>query len=409
MLNSVNGRRGQMQRAQWIATLALAVLPAFACAMPIQPAHAASATAAAPPVEKLPSVSVTNAQVREVVESVIVSGSLVARDEILVALEIDGLAVTEILVEEGDTVTQGQVLARLQRATLDAQLAQNKAQIAKTDAQIAQARAQIAQAQANLTQYSNDLARTKSLREGGYATIEKLDQRQAAALAAEAALNSAKQAVILSQADKANMEAQGRELELKLARSEIKAPRGGIVARRNAKLGMVANGIGEPMFKIIGDGAIELEADIADAYIPRLKAGQKVAVTPAGLTDPLSGSIRLISPEVDKTTRMGRVRIALPAGQPLSVGAFGRGVIELGRRSGVTLPQSALTFGKEGVSVQVVTGGEVRARAVRLGLNGVGRIEILSGIQAGETVVAKAGTFLRDGDRVLAVAEETAR
>jgi HlyD family secretion protein len=253
------------------------------------------------------------------------------------------------------------------------------------------------------------------LREGGWATGEKLDQRATAVQTAEARLASARQALAVAQADKAALDAQRRELEVRLARTEIKAPKGGIVSRRTAKLGWVGSMVGEPMFRIIAEGEIELEAEVADVTLPRLKVGQRVAVTPAGFGESLAGTIRLISPEVDKATRLGRMRIAIaaPTGQMLPVGAFGRGQVELGRRSGVTLPQSAITWGKENgrdiATVQVIADGRVATRPVTLGLAGNGRTEIASGLRAGEKVVARAGAFLRDGDRVLAVAEEKSR
>jgi HlyD family secretion protein len=193
---------------------------------------------------------------------------------------------------------------------------------------------------------------------------------------------------------------------VKLARTEIKAPRGGIVSRRTARLGATASMLPttEPLFRIIADGAVELEAQVAEVELPGLGVGQAVAVTPAGAKEALAGTIRLISPEVDKASRLGRVRVALDGNPPVAIGTFARGVIETGRKRAVTLPLSAITYARSGASVQSVKDGKVATKPVTLGLVGHGRAEIAAGLAEGETVVARAGTFVRDGDLVTPVA-----
>ena len=159
----------------------------------------------------------------------------------------------------------------------------------------------------------------------------------------------------------------------------------------------------DPLFRIIVDGAIELEAEVAEVELPNLKVGQAVAVTPAGADKALAGEIRLISPEVDKASRLGRLRVALTGNPPVAVGSFARGVIETGRKTSVVLPLSAITYARGGAMVQAVKDGRVKTRKVELGLIGGGRAEILSGLAEGESVVARAGTFVRDGDVITPV------
>jgi HlyD family secretion protein len=351
-------------------------------------------------------VTVTTAKIAEIVQSVVVSGSMIARDEVLVQPEVDGLSIVEILAEQGDKVAAGQVLARLSRVTLDVLKAQNDAQIGRADAGIAQANAQIAEAQANLVAANNNFDRTKALRSSGNVSNETFDQRDAAARAAEAKLTSAKQALAIATADLALAKAQGREIEVRLGRTEIKAPSAGIISRRNARIGATASIAAgtEPLFRLIADGAIELEADVAEVELPGLKVGQPVAVLSAGATVPLAGTIRLIAPEVDKASRLGKVRVALKGNPQVAIGSFARGIIETGRKSAVTLPLSAITYARSGPVVQSVSNGKVTSKKVELGLAGDGRAEIVSGVVEGETVVARAGTFVRDGDVVTPVA-----
>jgi HlyD family secretion protein len=375
------------------------LLLAGGLAAPVQAQTPAAQPAAA---QAGPSVTVTTAKVTEIVQSVVVAGSIVARDEVLVVPQVDGHAIVEILAEEGDRVAAGQVLARLSRTTLEVQRAQNEAQIARAEAAVAQSSAQIIEAEANVVAANNNFDRTKALRSSGNVSNEVYDQRDAAARTARARQNSARQALAIANADVALAKAQGRDIELKLARTEIKAPQGGIVSRRTARLGATASMLPqtEPLFRIIADGAVELEAQVAEVDIPGLKQGQPVAVTPAGAQQPLKGSIRLIAPEVDKASRLGRVRVALDGDPLVAIGSFARGVIETGRKSVVTLPLSAITYGRGGANVQSVNDGKVATRKVELGLTGAGRAEIVSGVSEGETVVARAGTFVRDGDIV---------
>lgn len=385
-------------------TLILLPLVALLCAPATAFAQAPASAAASQP-SSAPAITVTTAKRDEIVQSVVVSGSMVARDEVLVTPEVDGFVITELLAEEGDRVAAGQVLAKLSRTTLEVQRAQNEAQTAKAQAAIDQAKAQIVEAEANLVQANNAFDRTKALRDNGNASLETFDQRAAVARGSQARLNSAKQAQAMAQADLALSQAQGRDIEVRLARTEIKAPKAGIVSRRNARLGAMATlAAAEPLFKIIADGAIELEADVAEVELPNLKLGQAVAVTPAGAGKSLDGAIRLISPEVDKASRLGRLRITLTGNPVVAVGSFARGVIETGRKTSIVLPLSAITYARGGAMVQSVKDGRVTTKKVTLGLIGGGRAEIVSGLAEGESVVARAGTFVRDGDAITPIA-----
>ena len=120
-------------------------------------------------------------------ETVLATGSLVAREEILVGPEVEGLRITEVLADEGARVKKGDVLARLVADTLDAQVAQNDAALARSAAAIAQAKASIVQAEARLVESRNSLDRAKPLRQAGHMTEAVFDQREQAARTARGA------------------------------------------------------------------------------------------------------------------------------------------------------------------------------------------------------------------------------
>ncbi|MBM3609906.1 MAG: efflux RND transporter periplasmic adaptor subunit, partial [Alphaproteobacteria bacterium] len=196
-------------------------------------------------------VSVESARREEIVETITVTGSLTARREVLAGPEIDGLRIIEILAEEGDRVTKDQVLVRLSRETLDALVAQSDAGLARADAMIAQTRSQIAQAQANVTWTSADLRRAQELLGRGASTQAIVDQKLNASRTAQAQLEALRNALVASEAENKNLGAQRRELMIRVTRTEVRAPAGGVISRRSAKLGALAAAAApEPLFRI---------------------------------------------------------------------------------------------------------------------------------------------------------------
>jgi RND family efflux transporter MFP subunit len=331
---------------------------------------------------------------------------VVAREEVQVAAEVEGLRLVDVLAEEGQEVTRGQVLARLDRRMLDIQLAQNDASRARAEAAISQARTQIPLAEASLAETRPALERAEQLRRSGNVTDVVYEQRLSALRAAEARLSAAREGLNTAEAEIASITASRREIMLRIERSEIKAPVAGVISRRSARVGAIASAsTAEPLFRIIENGELELEGEVLDFRLAKVREGQRAAVTgPDGRV--IEGKVRLVPAEVDRTTRLGRVRIALPGDPAFRVGAFARATVELSRRDAVAVPAGSLVFGTGGVTIQVVENDRVRVRTVRTGVNADGFVEILDGLREGETVVARAGAFLRDGDAVKPVAAE---
>lgn len=355
------------------------------------------------PVRKPPAVSVAPATAGEIVETLRVTGSLVARDEVLVSVDIDGFRLVEVMADVGDVVAAGQVLARLDRRGVDIALAQSDSQLTRADAAIAQARAQISETEAALVEAEAQLTRTQALKGRGVATQDVLDQRVAAAAETRARLNSARQGLELAQADRALIEAQRRDVTLRDTKMEVRAPQGGLVLARTAKVGMLASTAAEPLFTLARDGLIELEAEVTETALARMVPGLGVAVTPAGSDRTIAGTVRLVSPAVDPATRLGRVRVALAPDPALRVGAFARGTVELARATGVVVPLTALVTERGVARIQRVVDGKVESREVETGLRSATHVEIRSGIAPGDLVILRAGSFVQQGDVVTPV------
>jgi len=300
------------------------------------------ATVEAPREVDPPAVTVVAAKKREFVDRLFVSGTLVAREEAEVAARIDGLTIVELDAEDGDYVSAGQVLARLDRTQLDALLAQNDAATARADGAIEQSRNLIAQAEVQVNWTSDDFDRARKLA-GGVMSASTIEQRETALKTAQAQLGAAKNALTVAEADRKSRDAERRELLVRVARTEVAAPVSGVVSRRSAKLGATAASAGEPLFRIVADGAIDLEAEVPEQSLARLAVGMPAKLRLPGAADDVEGTVRLVNQEVDKASRTGKVRIALADVSRARIGAFASGEVELARRSGIGAPASALS------------------------------------------------------------------
>jgi HlyD family secretion protein len=394
-MNEGNGMR-------WGKTkVGVAIIATLLAAGVMAPGRMALAADSAPPpaATEGPAVSVARTAKTSFAENILVTGSLIARQEVLVSPQIEGYRITELLVDEGDRVTEGQVLARIDRATLDTQLAQLEAQQTRADAAIAQARSNITQAEATKKQAEAAFERAEDLIKSGTTSRAVFDEREAAARTAAAAVASAHDGLRVSEADKTQILAQIREAKLRLGYTEIKTPTAGIVSRRNARLGAVATATGDPLFRIIARGEVEMQAEVPEIYMPKMNAGTPARIDVAGLAE-REGKIRLISPEVDQATRLGKVRIFIGEDKELRPGTFARAVINIAKSDGLGVPSSSILSASDGPTVQVVKDGKVQTRKVRTGLISDGKTEILQGLAEGELVVLRSGTLLRDGDAV---------
>ena len=379
-------------------TLSIPVLVAAQLLASSALTRAEETKAAAPP-----SISVLTAEKKAIAEDLTVTGSFAAGELVLVSPEIEGLAVTEFLAEEGDTVKKDQVLARLNSASIDIQITQSNATLARNNFAQDQAKNAIDQAQINRDHASADLERTKKLRTGGIATQQTLDQFQAAFDLANAQFSNAKLGLEAAQADRVGIEAQLAGLKLNKARTEIKSPVDGYVSNRSVQIGGIASGSKNPMYQIVANGIVKLVAEVPESELPRVKIGQKATITINGYDKPIEGEVRLISPEVNETTRVGLVHIRVADDVRIALGTFGRARISVAAAEGVALPLTAVTFGDSGPTVQIVKDNKIQVRKVITGLVGTDNIEITNGVQSGEIFVARAGSFVRDGDAVTPV------
>jgi HlyD family secretion protein len=349
---------------------------------------------------KPPVINVTPAVTNEMVATLTVTGTIVPRQEVAVGTDVAGLLVLELNSDQGDVVKEGDILARLDKSSLEIQLAQIEAQRAQADASIAQSEAQIVDAEIAVRQAQEALDRARALSLKGINSKMELDNATNAHDSAKARLNTAHQALVATQSQLQLVAAQKRDVQLRLEKADVRAPTSGVVLSRSALLGGIVSANAGPLFRIARDREFELAANIPEVDLPRLKEGMPVSVRVSGMDEPVFGRVRLISPEISASSRLGSVKITLERNESIRPGNFARAMIELTRREGVSVPLSAVVYRGTSALVQVVRDGVIESRDVELGIRDHRSIEVLQGLAEGEDVVARAGTFVANGDRV---------
>jgi multidrug efflux pump subunit AcrA (membrane-fusion protein) len=175
----------------------------------------------------------------------------------------------------------------------------------------------------------------------------------------------------------------------------LRAPAPGLVTEVRTAVGAPASPQAGPMFRISINNEVELDAEVPAVHLLKLNPGATVRISRDDAPD-MVGRLRLVSPQIDRATQLGHVRISVTNNPQLKVGMFARASIDAKRSCGVAVPRTAIDH----LTVQVVKGNTVETRKVRVGLVSDSNTEILEGLDVGETVVADAGSSLHDGDQI---------
>jgi HlyD family secretion protein len=412
--------------------------------------HGAEIAASEPP--PVVTVSTSTVGLSPVNHSLEVTGSVSAWDPLSIGSEANGLKIETINVEEGDRVSKGQVLATLNSAVLRAQLEQAqarllssqnhlkkaiqpnrfediqslKAALSQSKANIAQQEAMLAQAEANLANAERNEGRFAGLVSQGAVSQADYDARQTTAKTAQAEVNHMKESIRsahfgwrqaqeklsmaeiggrtedidISKASVAENLATVRQLQAQVDQTIIRAPADALVIKRDGHIGDITSA-GKPLFTLMRNNRLELRAQVPEADLVHLSAGQKVKLASyADSALEIIGVIREISPIVDAESRLGTVRIDVPSDSKIRPGMFLRGMVDLGKRPAITVPSTAV-FNRDGqVFVFTLSGKQARRRTVQTGTYTSDAVEIVSGLKADDVVISNGGGFLKDGDYV---------
>ena len=320
-------------------------------------------------------VTGTQAQTQALPIKLTAHGNIAAWQEASVGAEIGGLRLAEVLVNVGDTVQRGQVLARFATDAVQADLAQ--------------ARAVVAEASASAQEATANADRVRALLNTGVFSGQQSSQYLTAEQTAKARVESAK-AVMAAQL-------------LRLQNTEVRASDSGIISTRLATVGAVV-GAGSELFKLIRQGRLEWRAEVGASELYRLPVGAAVSVAAAS-GSPVTGRVRTVAPTVDPQTRSGLVYVDLPSGPSrqagLKAGMFASGEFELGSSPALTVPQQAVVV-RDGFSYVFRLNADQRVSQLKVqtGRRVGERVELLDGVGAESSLVASGAGFLNDGDLV---------
>jgi HlyD family secretion protein len=367
-----DGTDSGVRRARWPLAIGVGAAAALAVVLWLVNRPHAGAAASDNDTTVPPLVTVTVPDWGDVRSSVSLTGLISARNDMPIGNEGDPGRIAEVLVEAGDHVRKGQLLARLNPITADSQLDSAAASLEQDRANAAAAQAEWVRAERDADLFST----------------EESDRRRAAALTAQAKVKAA--------------EAQLTDARNRVAHTRILAPTDGIVLTRTAEVGQIAVPGSTVLFHLARDGQIEMRGQVAEQDLPRLSVGQTAEVHLDGVTRAYTGKIWQIGAIIDPSTRQGTVRIALGAAeQDLRSGAFARADIQISNSRGAVLPETAVLSDELGTYVLVVgKDNKVERRAVKISGTRSDGLLVSDGLNGTERIVAIAGAFLRSGETV---------
>jgi len=321
----------------------------------------------------VPTVSVTEVGISTVPTTVSIIGTIGARYDMPIGVEGDAGRIAAILVEAGDHVKKGQVLARLNVSVLEPQ-------VANLEAALEQSRAEKDLADA-------EYHRAQAVGASGALSAEETERRKSTAVTAAAKVKFA--------------EAQLTEAKARLARADIRAPEDGIILTRTAEVGQTAVPGGDPLFRLSKGGEVEMRGEVAEQDLPLLSVGQEVNVRLTGTAKIYPGKIRLLGAIIDPATRLGMARVSLSPDPNLRPGAFARADVTVSNAQRAVLPQTAVLTDDRGSYVLIVNAqNKVERRAVRVSGIVQSGVTIADGLSGTDQVIATAGAFLQEGELV---------
>ena len=179
----------------------------------------------------------------------------------------------------------------------------------------------------------------------------------------------------------------------------VQAPVAGVISSSTATIGALASPRGEALFNIIARSEYDLVGLVPVEDIGKLAVNQQAAIKLVGAGD-VEGKVRRVGPTIEPNSQLGQVFVGVTSQRRLLVNSAGRAEIKTGQSCNVAVPLSAVLYSPAGTVVQLVRKARVETKQVEIGLTSGGQIEIRSGVNEGDVVVARAGALLREGDPV---------
>lgn len=337
-------------------------------------------------------VSVVHVDRGTVIEAAFGRGTLESEREATVGFDLVG-RLSDVLVDEGDRVTLGQELARLDTDQAQADLQSARTGIAAARSSLKRIAAEEERARALLVTAEREAARTQSLFQSGAVTGKENDDAEDRLRVARADLDRvlAQRAEATRGIDVASGGAEQRRVAM--VRATLLAPFDGLVTRRLREPGDTVT-IGTTVLRIVDTSRVYVKAAIDETVLPRLAVGQTAAITFPGTSTPIAGKVSGISWEADRQTHEISVDIVPDRlDRRVAIGQRADVQLELARRDRVLrVPIDAVHVDRRGSFVYIDRGGKIAIARPRFGITGATHVEILEGLAEGDAVLAGEAT-----------------
>jgi multidrug efflux system membrane fusion protein len=326
------------------------------------------------------------------------TGTVRARTSAVIAAKLMGY-VREVKVQTGDRVREGQLLVTLDPRDLD--VSSRRAEAAREEVRTAvpEADSAIAAAKANLDLAQATFGRMRELFQKTSISNQEFDEASARLKAAQAAFAMAEARRVQLNSKVALADQEVRATEVTRSYAAVLAPFPGVVIARSVEPGSLAIP-GAPLLTIEREGAFQLEAPVDESHLAAIRVGQAVSVTLDSVDRTFDARVSEIVPAVDAASRAYIVKIALPPLTALRSGVFGRVAFRTGTRSLLAIPAGAVTERGQLQSVMIAENGVAHTRLITNGQKVKDRIEVLSGLTAGEKVIFPVPPALTDGAKI---------
>jgi len=326
------------------------------------------------------------------------TGTVRARTSAVIAAKLMGY-VREVKVQAGDRVREGQPLVMLDTRDLD--VSSRRAEAARDEVRTAvpEADGAVAAAKANLDLAQVTFGRMRDLFQKKSISNQEFDEASAKLKAAQAAYDMTQARRVQLNATLARVDQEVRSTEVTRSYAQVLAPFAGIVVSKAIEPGSLAVP-GAPLLTIEREGAYRFEASVEEDHLAAIRVGQPVSVTLDTIDRTFDARVSEIVPAVDAASRAYTVKIDLPVLTALRSGVFGRARFQLASRSLLAIPAVAVIERGQLQSVLVADSGVARTRLITVGQKLKDRVEVLSGLSAGERVIFPVPQDLADGASV---------
>lgn len=360
---------------------------------------------------ELPIVAVSTiiAEPKTVNRKMILSGLVVGREEIPVYSDLSQGRIIKVLVEEGQNIKLGQLLASVDTTALKIQKAQQEATQQHATEAITQQETLLDEAKSQYEQAKSEKLRADAIADSGLLSIEAIEQRATVAKVAESRVKTAQSNLAMAQADFSLTKGQTAETALRLNQASINAPASGKVISCRARTGLLLGQNTEPLFVILRNNLIEVELEVSASELEQLKTNTLASIQITGNATTYNGKVRHTASQIDSQSQSAKIRVSFNKPPNLTLGQVVHVTIMLEPQKAIYLPDTAIVI--EGTSSYVLTikDGKALRIPIKTGDRSNGLVEVIDGVSARMPIIDRFAAYLHDGEAIKVITSKSTK